>query len=447
MNFRPLSLRFKFIAYLIGVHLLFAGLAVYLVRQNRLWLFAVEAVFLLTLGLGIRLISVLFDTLALINTGAQFIEDNDFTTRFRPVGQPELDRLIGVYNRMVDGLRDERTRLQEQHYFLDRVLTASPVGVLTLDFDGRVAMANPAAARLLQLSAAEMLGQRLAELPLPLGQKLQALPNDEAQMLSLGGRRRAKCQRAQFLDRGFPREVVLIEELTEELRQAEKAAFEKIIRLLSHEVNNLAGSSNSLLHSCLLYAAQLRADDRADFEQALQVVIARTQHLSQFIRSFADVFRLPPPHKQPVAIRAMLEQIVLLFSAELTQRRINVVWNFPDATVSTMALAIALDRHQIEQALVNIFKNALEAIGTDGTLTLHWQRQNKRACLIIEDTGSGLTDEARAHLFTPFFSTKENGQGIGLTLVQEILDQHGFEFALESQPGATTRFTIWLDHA
>ncbi len=436
---RKISLQAQFILYLILTHLLFAGVAVYLLRQNRLWLFAIEAVFIISLVAGIKLIRALFGTLELINTGVQFIEDNDFTSRFREIGQPEMDRLIGVYNRMADSLREERTRMQEQNVFLDRILAASPSGIITLDFDRRIVMANPAAEKLLQLPLREAQGKKLDELSLPFAQALSALPLGEAQVLSLAGRRRAKCQRSQFLDRGFTRDFLLIEELTEELRQTEKNAYEKIIRLMSHEVNNSVGSANSLLHSCLLYAEQLSEEDRRDFDQALQVVIARTQHLNQFMRNFADVFRLPLPAKQPCDARELLEQVVTLFKPEAAKRHINIVWE-----ASQVLAPVALDRQQMEQVFINVFKNALEAIGAHGTITLHLGQQNQRSFVIIEDTGGGISDDARAHLFTPFFSTKENGQGIGLTLVQEILDQHGFEFSLESKAGEATQFTIWF---
>jgi two-component system, NtrC family, nitrogen regulation sensor histidine kinase NtrY len=440
MKFRPaISLRSRFVLYLILVHLLFAGVAIYLLKKERIWLLAVEAVFVVSLSLGVRLIRNLFGTIDLINTGAQFIEDSDFTSRFREVGQPEMDKLIHVYNGMADHLREERARMQEQNFFLEKIVAASPSGILTLDFDGRIAMANPVAAQLLTTPPGELIGKFLADVRTPLARAIAGLRAGETCVLPFAGRRRLKCNRAQFLDRGFTRDFILLEELTEVLRQAEKTAYEKVIRMMSHEVNNSVGSANSLLHSCLHYADQLRGEDRPDFETAVNVVIERTDHLNNFMRNFADVFRLPPPRRQACDVRRLLEEIALLNRAEMETRRIELRWDAPPRPV-----VADLDRHQMEQALVNVMKNAMEAIGESGAITIRLGHQAGRGFLAIEDTGGGISPTVRAHLFTPFFSTKENGQGIGLTLVQEILDRHGFEFSLESQPGEATRFTIHL---
>jgi two-component system nitrogen regulation sensor histidine kinase NtrY len=105
---------------------------------------------------------------------------------------------------------------------------------------------------------------------------------------------------------------------------------------------------------------------------------------------------------------------------------------------------VKLDRTQMEQVFVNVLKNAMEAIEEDGSITVRFGRQNSRQFVVIEDTGCGIPPSVKANLFTPFFSTKGNGQGIGLTLVQEILDGHKFEFSLESQTGGTTQFTIFF---
>src|SRR5262245_25602742 len=434
-----ISLQTRFILYLIFVHLLFAGIAIYLLKTERIWLLAVEAVFIASLAIGIKLIRNLFGTLELLNTGTQFIEDNDFTSRFREIGQLEMDRLIGVYNRMADHLREERTRMQEQNYFLEKVLNASPSGIITFDFDGRIAMVNPVAIRMLACESSQLLGKQLDELNTPFARALSQIKLGESQLVALAGRRRVKCQRSQFLDRGFTRDFILIEEFTEELRQAEKTAYEKVIRLMSHEVNNSVGSANSLLHSCLHYSDQLRADDQSDFETAIKVVIGRTDHLNSFMRNFADVFRLRAPHLQDIDLTKLLEEMSTLFKSELEKRKIELRWD-----VREHPAVIKLDRQQMEQVFVNVLKNAIEAIGDSGSITIRLGNLAGRAYAMIEDTGSGISASAHANLFTPFFSTKENGQGIGLTLVQEILDQHGFQFSLESPPSGPTQFTIYF---
>ncbi len=434
-----MTLRLKFILYLVAIHLLFAGVAIYLLLQHRIWLLAVELVFVVSLTGGLKLTRSLFGTIELIQTGAQFMRDRDFSSRFREVGHPEMDQLIQIYNRMADHLREERTKLQEQNYFLDNILAASPSGIITLDFDNQIAMINPAAERLLQTSKEELLGKRLADLETPFASELDVLQPGESKVLPLLGRRRVKCRKSQFLDRGFLRHFVLMEELTEELRQSEKAAYEKLIRLMSHEVNNSVASANSLLHSCLNYKDQLEVEDRRDYEAALAVVIARTEQLNAFMKSFADVVRLTKPQVQPCDVQELLESISLLMRAESSQRQIE--WKFE---LHAQLDAVPMDRGQMEQVFLNIVKNAIEAIGERGTITIRSGIRAGRRFVEIEDTGCGISPQVRANLFTPFFSTKEHGQGIGLTLIEEILDQHRFEFALEGQPGGPTRFTIQL---
>ena len=432
-----MSLRRGFLLYLAVLHVLFAGLAVWLFEKNRLWLLAAEAAFLVSIVVGARLVRALFGPLDLLRTGAQLLAESDFTSRFRETGRAEMDDLIRVYNRMADHLRDERTRLQEQRHLLSLILDVSPSGVAILDFDGRVEFVNPAAERLLALPAADIRGRSPRELPGPLVEAAAALAPGSAQVVALGDGRRVKCHHGSFVDRGFPRSFLLFEELTEELRQFEKAAYEKLIRTLSHEVNNTLGASGSLLHSCLAYGRQLSGEDREDFEKALRVVIGRTDQLNAFMRGFADVVRLPAPRRQPCDVRELLEGIALLLRPASAARRIDWRWE-----VENGLPAVSMDRGQMEQVFVNVGKNAIEAVGEGGTVTVRMGRRGGRPFAEVEDTGPGLTPEARANLFTPFFSTKENGQGLGLTLVSEVLSQHGFDYALEGPPGGPTRFTV-----
>ena len=256
-------------------------------------------------------------------------------------------------------------------------------------------------------------------------------------MISFLGRRRVRCRKSEFLDRGFPRHFILMEELTEELRQSEKVAYEKLIRLMSHEVNNSVAATNSLLHSCLNYKDQLDGCDQNDFATALSVVIGRTEQLNAFMKSFADVARLRPPELVPCDLEELVRGILVLVGPECERRCIDC-----RLEIQQRLDPIRMDRGQLEQVLVNVLKNAMEAIGDDGVITIRIGRSGGRGFLVVEDSGCGITPDVRANLFTPFFSTKEHGQGIGLTLVQEILDQHRFDFSLDGQPGGPTRFAI-----
>ena len=434
-----MRLRLHLIAYLVILHVGLAALVVAVVGTHRGWLIAAEAVLVVSLALGVTLGRRLFSAARLPDDAARLLEDGDFTSRLRETGEPGVDRLVRVYNRMADRLRDERVRLQEQHYFLGQLLSSSPSGIVTLDYDGRITSANPAAERLLGRPETELTGRRPAELEGPLAEALAAVEQGAAIVAAPGGGRRIRCTRGRFMDTGFPRTFYVLEELTEELRRAEKAAYEKLIRMVSHEVNNTVGAAGSLLHSCLRYAPQVADRDRGDFEGALGVVIARTEQLNRFVRAFADVVRLPDPRREPCDIGTIVADVARLLGPESDGRAIRWEWHLASPVEA------AVDRAQLEQALLNVCRNAIEAIGRDGTIAVRLGRIDGRRILEIEDSGAGLTDEARSQVFTPFFTTKPHGQGIGLTLVREILSRHGFAHDLTSAPGGPTRFTVMFD--
>jgi len=421
-----MSLRAKIIVYLVLIHAVLAAISFFVLRENPPWLLAVEGLFVLSIIFGVLLVRTFFVPLDLIRTGAELIGERDFTSQFREVGQPEMDSLIRIYNQMIDRLREERLKQQEQHYFLEKILAASPAGILTLDFDRRVSSLNPAAEKLLEATAAEMQGRELEG-------ALAAIPEGGSEVLALQGGRRLKVTRAELFDRGFPRGFLLLEELTEELRASEKAAYGKLIRMMSHEINNSVGAVGSLLDSFRGYAGDLGAEDREDYLQAITVAITRLENLRAFMNGFAEVVRLPPPDRRPTDVKQLVDEILILLRPELDRRRIAVVWEGAETLPP-----VDLDRNQIEQVLVNVLKNAMESIGEDGRIALRLDRGS----LAVRDSGPGIPEEVRALLFTPFFSTKRNGRGLGLTLIQEILSAHGFAFSLEAAEGGGAEFRM-----
>ncbi|HEX2644935.1 MAG TPA: ATP-binding protein [Thermoanaerobaculia bacterium] len=427
-----MSLRAKILIYLAVVHAALGAAAFFALRQRPALLIAAEALFAISIVAGIALVRALFVPLDLIRTGSELMGERDFASSFREVGQPEMDALVRIYNQMIQRLREERLKLEEQHHFLDRILTASPAGIVSLDFDGRVSALNPAAERLLRVSQEEASGRPLETLG-PLGPALSALEAGASEIQALQGGRRLKVTRSELFDRGFPRSFFLLEELTEELRASERAAYGKLVRMMSHEINNSVGAVGSLLDSFRGYSDQLAEEDRKDFLAATGVAITRLEHLRAFMNGFAEVVRLPPPERRSTDLRRLIDEILILLRPELERRRIAWEWEAEDGA----PVLVDLDRNQMEQVLVNVLQNAMEAIEEDGRITLRLGREEGRGgrlFLTIGDTGPGLPEEVLPRLFEPFFSTKRNGRGLGLTLIQEILTQHGFDFSLENRP-------------
>jgi signal transduction histidine kinase len=339
--------------------------------------------------------------------GIDAIRDKDFTVKFRPTGKYEMDQLIDVYNRMIEELRAERTLQEEQHFFLHRLIETSPAGIVILDYDEQVQAVNPA--------AAPLLSDELLVL-------LRALPPGGTRVVKLGGVHTYKLQKAHFMDRGFPSHFVMIQELTAELLAAEKNTYGKVIRMMAHEVNNTIGPVNSIIQSVLASHPL-----PPSLQDALTAAYTRNQHLNHFVRNFAELVKLPPPVFRSFDLHPLLVSLARLMTSD------RVPIHLP---LQPGVLLVRADEHQIEQALVNILKNAIEAIEETGAVTI----STTGRLLTITDTGPGIP--AGAPLFTPFYSTKKDGQGIGLTLVREILVQHEIEFSLQTVAPGETRFTL-----
>jgi two-component system nitrogen regulation sensor histidine kinase NtrY len=414
----PMTLRTKLLLWFIVLHLVFAGLAVAVLMEHQNWLFAVELAFVISIVISYRMVNALFVPMELIRTGAELINERDFTSRFVPVGQPEMDRLIEIYNAMIDRLRDERLAAEEQQQLLQKIVEASPSGIVICDFDGAMQQANPAAQRMLSEPA--------------VAEALPSLSHGESKLITLAGARKLKIWNAEFRDRGFAKTFYLLEEMTEELRLTEKTAYEKLIRMMSHEVNNSVGAVRSLLESVLRYAEQIGPDDRGDFTNALTIAAARIESLNRFMSGFADVVRLPAPHPREVQLGPVVDDIATLLRSELDQRRIALRINIERDAV------IRVDQSQFEQVVINVIRNAMESIREDGEIAIVF----KDRVLAVSDTGRGIDPAARDELFTPFFTTKREGRGLGLTIVSEILNNHRLPFSLQNREGGGAEFRI-----
>lgn len=433
-----MTLKIKLWIYIGTIHVAVAAVLIWQREVLGWWLFALEIVLVSSLLLGLRLIHAALAPLEIARDLAGVIESREYGSRYPHVGQAEADGVIEAYNRMLSTLQQEWLRLGEQRGFLEQFLQVTPVAVVIFDFDERISLANPRARELLdEPSGSDLCGRALDEIDSAVAGILAALHMDEARMFTDAAGRRLRCQKGEFHDRSFVRSYVLIEELTEELNRSERATYEKLIRMISHEVTNTVAATNSLLESCLKYADRIGGDEhRKDYENALNVLIARNRSLNEFTTGFTDLVKLPEPHRQEIRIGEMLMALQTMFKAELEQRGIAL-----EVCVDEDLPPVFADRSQMDQVMINVTKNAIEAIDAKGRIELGAARNGAFVDVSVVDDGAGLSDDSKDSLFTPFYTSKGQGQGLGLTLVKEILTQHGFGFSLDTVEGKT-RFQI-----
>ena len=375
------------------------------------------------------------DTIAI---GLNLLQEQDFSSRLAPIGQREVDRIVLLFNRMMAQLKDERLRVREQNHFLDLLINASPAAVIILDFEERISMLNPAAKAMVGCTG-ECIGKRLAEVGRPLMDEIAAIPQGGRRTVRLNGMQVYSVARLSFQDRGFPHPFVLVEQLTEEFHKAERNAYEKVIRMIAHEVNNTMGGITSILGTAKEMMPSIDSGtlcgESKEIADALQVCEERGLMLGRFITRFSDVVKIPSPQMQPYNLNDCVRYSARFMEKLCNERNISL-----RLQLTQEALPVSIDALLIEQVLVNIVKNSVESIGSGGEIVI--STHPHPATLTVCDNGAGISDAVSKQLFTPFFTTKKSGQGIGLMFIREVLVAHGCEFTLSTGNDALTRFTM-----
>jgi len=363
-------------------------------------------------------------------SGTDAIMDKDFTIKFVKTGSKEMDKLIDVYNSMIDNIREERIQVEEQHFFLKKLINASPNGIIILDYDEKITDINPRAMKLLDLNESAI-QQSISNLGNPILLQIAQLEIGKANIISAEGFEKYKCEVSHFIHRGFKRKFILIQELSKEILEAEKRAYGKIIRMMAHEVNNSIGAINSILQTHVEYNTKENSDER----ESLEIAIERNNSMSSFMKNFAKVVRLPKPHLEKIELNELLQNIGKLMASQAKTKNITIELHLHKNPIFT-----SIDSKQIEQVLVNIIKNSIESIDNQGVIQII--SQASPATILVRDNGAGISPEAADDLFTPFFSTKKDGQGVGLTLIREVLLNHDAQFNLKTKEDAWTEFRI-----
>lgn len=370
--------------------------------------------------------------------GMKLLNEQDFSTRIRPVKNKEALEMASVFNRMMETLRSERLSVREKNRFLDLLIQASPQGIIILDFNDRITDINTSGQRLLHISGFQSVkGKTLKEAGFELAKTLAEMRKDEDIIVRDSGVNILRCIRSSFVDQGFEHPFILIEELTRELLQVEKESYERIIRMMSHEVNNSVGAIGATLN---VVSDIIKIDEKNEWSDLLPAVEAsseRCKHLAQFISNLAHVVKLPEPSRSQISLNEQARAVNALTHIECEQRNIKLTLSLDDQDSF-----IYVDGIQFEQVLVNIIKNAYESIDRNGEIKII-TRSFPRS-ITIQDNGPGIPEDIREKLFTSFFTTKAFGQGIGLTFVRDVLINHGLKFSLTTENG-WTRFIIDFD--
>ncbi|CAM5245509.1 sensor histidine kinase [Rhodanobacter lindaniclasticus] len=356
--------------------------------------------------------------------------DGDFSFSIAANRRDELGKLIRMHNELGHTLREQRQHLAQRELLLDTVVQNTPVALVLTDASGRVAYANIASRHLFNegrslagLDFAEL----LAEAPPVLR---QAVDSGEDALLTVdmdGSDETFHLSQRAFRLQGRPHRLHSFRRMTRELSRQEVATWKRVIRVISHELNNSLAPISSLAHS----GAELaRRGDVERLPSVFATIGERARHLHGFIAGYASFAKLPTPRPVAVAWEAFLEGLSLHCRYKLA----SAVPERPGW----------FDAAQIEQVLINLIKNAHEAGGPDDEVTLSIHDVGSEMRVEVADRGPGMSETVLAQALLPFYSTKRSGTGLGLALAREITEAHGGRVLLANREGGGLRVTLLL---
>lgn len=409
-----MRLRYLFLIFLLLQLPVYAGL-IYLAYGRELWLmYAAEALLVADIIFSVAMYRKIMLPLRNLEGALNMLKSRDWNVAMRKVGQPDVDAIVDVFNRMMQELHAQRVNLEETRHFLTYLSELAPVGIIIRGQRGRNMLTNPAATR--------MLGACTAIEP-----TLETMDDGADMTLRAESGLVYRCSRRHFIENGMRRDFFIIENVTDSVAAAEREAYGKLIRLIAHEVNNTVTGLATALDN-------IQTTDELD-RQLLDASRDRAYNLSEFIGRFAEVVKTPAPVRRRLDLCSLLRNLAPFLESLCMPRGIAITAELPEGPVY-----ISADAALLEQVIVNIVKNSAESIGADGNISI--SLSEKPATLIIADNGPGISPDKADKLFTPFFTDKPTGQGIGLTFVADVLRRHNALFSLGTAPDGITRFTI-----
>ncbi len=374
-----------------------------------------------------------------LETGLLNFKDNDFSISLPVTQNDELGRLGALYNQVGDILRQERQSIYQRELLLDKVIQSSPLSMVLTDENQRVLYSNIAARHLFH-QGKRFEGMDFYQLIDDVPENIQqAVKSGKDGLFSIGGPEIAEkagqtagqelqtyhLSQSQFLLNTRHHRLYLFKQLTKELNRQEVAVWKKVIRVISHELNNSLAPMSSMAHS-----GKLLAKDDKKLNLIFNTIEDRVKHLNSFIQGYAKFSRLPLPQRQTVNWTDYLNGLK-------QQANFSIKGDIPDSSAS-------FDPAQMEQVLINLIKNAAESGSNSDDIELNIVEQPKTFAITLSDRGSGMSDQVLQSALLPFYSTKQTGTGLGLPLCREIVEAHEGKMALNNREGGGLCVSVWL---
>jgi two-component system nitrogen regulation sensor histidine kinase NtrY len=382
---------------------------------------AVLLLSIFALGTAVNLKEFVLRPLQTLSNMLAAIREEDFSFRARGGAHDDaLGELMIEVNALADMLRQRRLGALEAIALMKQVMMEIDVAVFTFDQRQQLRMVNRAGEELLAMPSERIIGRTATELHL-----VSYLSHRELRKVQVsfpGKDGRWLVQSRSFREGGVPHTLLLVSDLSRALREEEREAWQRLTRVLGHELNNslapiksIAGTLNSLLDR-----EEMSADWQADARRGLDIIVSRADALARFMQGYTRLARLPAPAMRSVAVEDLIKRVAG------ADARLRVSVSPGPSTV------VDADPDQLEQVLLNLIKNAVEAsLPTQGNVEVGWRVDNGYVAIAVTDEGEGISNTA--NLFVPFFTTKPGGSGIGLALSRQIAEAHGGTLSLENR--------------